>query len=160
MPNTDPHPTLYVAYGSNHSPEQMARRCPGAKPAGRGELEGYRLVFAGPLTIEPCEGAVVPVSVWTVTPDDIARLDRYEGWPRMYRKANVETALGTAFVYIMNHPHEELPWGGYYDGVALGYDAWGFDLAYLEDALDRAERAEAARYKRAERRRSSVNVTA
>ncbi len=39
--------TLYFAYGSNLSEAQMRARCPGARPAGRAALHGYRLAFAG-----------------------------------------------------------------------------------------------------------------
>ena len=37
----------YIAYGSNMNIEQMERRCPGARVAGKGWLKDHRLFFAG-----------------------------------------------------------------------------------------------------------------
>ena len=40
----------YLAYGSNLNKAQMQKRCPGAKPIGKGLLEGYELFFKGSKT--------------------------------------------------------------------------------------------------------------
>ncbi|MDR1706259.1 MAG: gamma-glutamylcyclotransferase [Clostridiales bacterium] len=111
--------TLYVAYGSNLNLAQMAKRCPTAKVVGASELVGKRLLFRGArggavATVEPYEGGRVPVLVWEITPADEAALDRYEGFPFLYRKEKVEVELDgkpvSAMVYIMN---EEVPVGCY-----------------------------------------------
>ena len=57
----------YIAYGSNLNIPQMRMRCPGARIIGTSVIEGYRLLFKGSrtgsyLTIEPQEGASVPVA--------------------------------------------------------------------------------------------------
>lgn len=39
--------TLYLAYGSNLNLEQMAYRCPTAKPVGQVVLKDYQLLFRG-----------------------------------------------------------------------------------------------------------------
>ena len=108
---------LYLAYGSNLNVEQMMRRCPGAKIAGIGEIEGYRLLFKGSktgsyLTIEKAPGYKVLVAVWQVTAADERNLDIYEGFPTFYYKKafRIEcTSLQTgrkktidAFAYIMD----------------------------------------------------------
>jgi len=79
---------LYFAYGSNLEPEQMRRRCPGHHVVGLAELRDFRLTF--PLTSHDWGGGVASVSVahgdavWGVvfelTEEDLASLDRYEGF--------------------------------------------------------------------------------
>ena len=76
----------YIAYGSNLNIPQMRMRCPGARIIGTSVIEGYRLLFKGSrtgsyLTIEPQEGASVPVAAWEVSAENEAALDRYEGFP-------------------------------------------------------------------------------
>ena len=45
------------------------------------------------LTIEPYKGTSVPVAVWEVKEDDELSLDRYEGYPRFYYKAEMELSV-------------------------------------------------------------------
>lgn len=133
----------YLAYGSNLNREQMAYRCPNARPVGTAQLEGWRLVFRGSgsgnyLTIEPAPDCTVPVAVWAVTKADEAALDRYEGYPVFYRKETLAitcTGLKTAqerqveaFVYLMNDGHPAgLPTTRYMDTCEVGYRDFGFD---------------------------------
>lgn len=82
---------IYIAYGSNMSEVQMARRCPDAVLSGTGRIRGYELLFKGSLTgcyatIEKKAGAFVPVVFWRISPADERRLDAYEGFPRFYYK--------------------------------------------------------------------------
>ena len=136
---------LYVAYGSNLNKHQMSYRCPNAVPFTTGILENYELLFKGSktgsyATVEPCQGASVPVALWTINESDERALDRYEGFPTFYYKKDVtvKTAKGIhrAMVYIM---HEDRPLGipsEHYVNVCLeGYD--DFDLNKMEfyDAL-------------------------
>ena len=67
----------YIAYGSNMNLEQMERRCPGARVAGKGWLKDHRLFFAGRseaavASIEPADGHAVPVVLWEITSGDEA----------------------------------------------------------------------------------------
>ena len=142
----------YLAYGSNLNMAQMRYRCPGAVPLGMAEIEGYRLLFKGSrtgsyLTIEQADGFTVPVGVWAVTEADEARLDRYEGCPDFYYKAETEiTYKGLmsgklrkvkAFVYIMHEDrHFGIPTYTYMDTCRQGYDDFGFDQDVLADAYD------------------------
>ena len=85
---------LYIAYGSNMDTEQMAYRCPDAKPLGVCLLRDWRLMFKGSLTgayatIEKEKGFRVPALLWEISEADEKRLDRYEGFPNFYYKANV-----------------------------------------------------------------------
>ena len=136
-------PRFCIAYGSNLHTEQMQIRCPNARIAGVGHLNGWKLLFKGApgdcyLTIEPCEAGRVPVAVWEVSPADEAELDRYEEFPSLYYKKDIpltiralrtdESKMVTAFAYIM---HEEQPAGipdaAYVQTCLQGYRHFGFD---------------------------------
>jgi cation transport regulator ChaC len=79
---------LYFAYGSNMDPLQIAKRCPGHQVVGIGLLPSHRLCFprlsknrgCGVSSIEPVHDGVVWGVVYRLTPDDVARLDREEGY--------------------------------------------------------------------------------
>ena len=141
----------YIAYGSNLNIPQMRMRCPGARIIGTSVIEDYQLLFKGSktgsyLTIEPMEGAEVPVVIWEVTETDEKALDRYEGYPNFYYKKEMTLDIKgirtgkvrrrDAFAYIM---HEERELGipsWYYVNTCLdGYRAFGFDEKYLFDAI-------------------------
>ncbi len=140
----------YIAYGSNLNIPQMRMRCPGARIIGTSVVEGYRLLFKGSmtgsyLTIEPQEGASVPVAAWEVSGENEVALDRYEGFPAFYYKKEMVLPIKgirsgkvrrrKAFVYIM---HEDRPLGlpsEYYLATCLqGYRSFGFDEAFLRQA--------------------------
>jgi len=101
----------YVAYGSNLHIGQMTFRCPTAKVVGATALENRRLLFRGGrgsavATVEPNDGGSVPVLIWEIQPKDEEALDRYEGYPFLYRKEYVDITLDgepiEAMIYIMN----------------------------------------------------------
>ena len=141
----------YIAYGSNLNTLQMRMRCPSAKVIGTSEIPDYRLLFKGSrtgayLTIEPFEGGSVPVAVWSVTAEDEISLDRYEGFPRFYQKAEMELTVAdirtgrkqkrTAFVYIMDESRPlRIPTKYYLAICRQGYETFGFDQEKLTDAL-------------------------
>lgn len=130
---------LYVAYGSNLNVEQMKRRCPTAEIVGAGELRDWELSFRRVATIEPKKGAVTPVGVWRIKARDEWALDRYEGFPHLYRKENVEVKMKSgetirAMVYIMNSGKPEPPFMIYYLTIQTGYKDFGLDPNYLQTA--------------------------
>ena len=147
----------YIAYGSNLNIPQMRMRCPSARIIGTSEITNYRLLFKGSqtgsyLTIEPFEGASVPVTAWEVTEDDERALDRYEGFPRFYYKAEMKLPIKgirsgririrNTFVYIM---HEDRRGGipsRYYMQTCLeGYRSFGFDEEKLWKAVKDSKEA-------------------
>ena len=86
---------IYIAYGSNMSEVQMARRCPDAVLAGTGRIRGYELFFKGSLTgcyatIEKKADAFVPVVFWRISSADERRLDVKEPYPHIYNKKKHE----------------------------------------------------------------------
>ena len=113
---------LYIAYGSNLNLEQMKRRCPTAEVVGTAELKNWRLRFRGGshsavATIEREQGFTVPVLIWRIQPEDEVALNRYEGFPFLYRKETLRLTVNgkrvRAMVYIMNetgHPYGAPLW--------------------------------------------------
>ena len=147
----------YLAYGSNLNRAQMAVRCPDAVPAAAATIPNHRLLFRrGFLTIEPYQGMEVPVVAWKISDQDERNLDRYEGFPRFYRKKffpimlngyrdmdayrtgqkAVEEKIAEAMVYIMNDgfPAQQ-PTRTYLETVRNGYNDFGMDLTPLMNAL-------------------------
>lgn len=141
----------YFAYGSNMNLDQMARRCPDAEAIGNVTLDGYELAFCGTpnsgvLTILPKEGSQIEGVMWSVSDQDIQRLNTYEGWPRLYRreyllakdtKGNPQKVMG----YIMNAPFKNepaIPSRGYLYGVLEGCQQNKIDPASVMQAAERA----------------------
>lgn len=138
---------LYVAYGSNINPEQIAYRCPNSTVAGTAMLKGFELQFRHHATIEPNEESEVPVLLWELDPQDERILDRYEGAPKYYRKESIDLELNgkavEAMVYIMNGDRPlEAPTEQYYSIIEQGYIENGLDASYLETALEESILAE------------------
>ena len=143
---------LYIAYGSNLNLEQMKRRCPTAEVVGTAELKNWRLRFRGGshsavATIERERGFTVPVLIWWIQPGDEAALDRYEGFPFLYRKETLRLTVNGrrvyAMVYIMNeagHPYG-IPSASYFDTIREGYTSANFNADILYDALKRSGEA-------------------
>lgn len=138
---------LYVAYGSNLHLEQMAYRCPDAKVFGTGVLKNYSLTFwgnargNGVATVLPGADTDVPVALWEISVADEKNLDRYEGFPYLYRKENIDVLMAdgstvTGMVYLMNHGQPTYPSDYYYNVIASGYRSFGFDTDFLDAAVD------------------------
>ena len=124
----------------------MMMRCPNAKAVGTGFIKGYQLLFKGSktgayLTIEKKKGGRVPIAIWKVTKEDELSLDRYEGYPTFYYKADLKIKLDDkeidAFVYIM-HEYRELgvPSDYYVETCLEGYLDFEFNPLYLTKAIN------------------------
>lgn len=126
---------LYFAFGSNMSPRQTPRRCPGARPVGAARLDDWRLVLpaASGATIVPERGAVTFGVLWRFQPHHAGLMDRWEnvaGGVYRRRWLVVEHAdLGqvTALTYISSHryPGQGRP---SYINTAMLYGARYFGL--------------------------------
>lgn len=133
---------LYLAYGSNLNVDQMKFRCPDSYIVGTANMAGKLVFRRGYLTVEPCAGSTVPLGVWSISKADELSLDRYEGFPRFYRKeTKLVTAHGEsleAIIYIMNDGFPITPPSSrYYKTVAEGYNDFGFDEKILARAAAR-----------------------
>ncbi len=134
----------YIAYGSNLNVRQMKARCPDGQPVKTMCLANYRLLFKGHnnyayLTIEKAIGFEVPIVIWQVSRQDIKKLDIYEGYPKLYHKENMKLEISgeikECFIYIMNDGYKSAkPSSLYYQGCIEGYDDFGFQHKYLEEA--------------------------
>jgi hypothetical protein len=144
---------LYFAFGSNMDAAQMARRCPGAEPLGLGTLAGHRLVFRGPsrkrgggvLSVDLSPVDAVEGILYSVTVDHLEALDRYEGAPQWYVRAErvVEASTGgpqEAVIYrLPEHVTELPPTAAYLAQVAEAFATHGLDPGPLHEATDRAK---------------------
>ena len=82
--------------------------------------------------------------VWEIQPRDEAALDRYEGYPNLYRKEDIQVTMSdgtevTAMVYIMNRGLPDYPNASYYRTIEEGYHDCGLDPQYLKGALEDTE---------------------
>ena len=141
-----------IAYGSNLCEERMKNRCPDSRVFGTSVIMGYRMLFKRSCTgyyatIEQDANCEVPVVIYKMSAMDEARLDRFEGYPRYYRKQEFLLPVWglkgkklknrrQCIAYIM---HEDrilgYPTHDYFRLIDEGYERWGFDKALLYKAL-------------------------
>lgn len=128
----------YLAYGMNTNRDQMAMRCPNAKPMGGFYLPKHRLIFRGVADFRYDEDMVLPVVAWEITEDCLKALDILEGYPRFYDRYKIN---GEWFIYDMNGNKNQIstPSKYYYECIELGYKHFGLDDWYLRAALKDAE---------------------
>lgn len=130
-----PRRRKYAAYGSNMYAGQMKERCPGAKLLGPTYLPDFNLKFYRTATIEPRRGAKTPAVIWEIGQDDEVSLDRWEGYPKSYRKRSFVVTLQDAecavMAYVMTEERKERDAGvkpreSYLDLIRQGYRDAGF----------------------------------
>jgi len=128
----------YFAYGSNLSQKQMKRRCPDSRPVCTAVLPNYTVVFAGwdrewrggVATIRVCQGARAKGAIYDISAADFKRLDRYEGYPRVYDRMNVKVVTADdeyvdAVTYIKKQQSDETrPSAEYLAVIREGYRDW------------------------------------
>ena len=82
----------------------------------------------------------VPVLIWELDERDLPTLNRYEGYPRLYRQEKMsfdldgKEVLGMA--YLMNYGELSPPSQQYYNTILQGYRENGLDEKYLQTALE------------------------
>ena len=81
---------LYFAYGSNMHPMRMSKRCPGAIDLGGAILRNYRIVERLYADIDFEEEAELQGVLYVITEEHLRRLDRFEGYPSVYRRIWVD----------------------------------------------------------------------
>ncbi|QGG47643.1 gamma-glutamylcyclotransferase family protein [Heliorestis convoluta] len=131
-------PLLYFAYGSNLHKEQMQIRCPDSVPLCRATVYDYILTFrgnrrgVGVADIIPTNKSQVEGALYRVSLRDLRNLDRYEGYPTLYRRYPIEVetedGIKEAFVYRMNEEFTFAPpYEKYFHTISEGYDHWGIN---------------------------------
>lgn len=142
-----PIPTrFYWAYGSNLCEERMHQRCPNAVKVGPLLLTQSRLVFRGYADCVHSDDAEArtPGGLWRITAEDEAALDRVEGvrggfYRKVYITLGVDGEAHRCLVYQMYGEDGVMPPSQQYiQTLARGYQDFGLDLDYLENALREA----------------------
>lgn len=130
---------LYFAYGSNLNMVQMKRRCPDSIPVSKVKLMDYKLMFNRVADIIESKGDIVEGAVYEVSARDLKNLDIYEGYPRLYKRIDIEALDDAgksykAFVYVMVNKGVSEPMEVYYDTIAQGFEDWGISKTTLRKA--------------------------
>ncbi len=131
----------YFAYGMNTNLDEMAARCPGAVCLGPAWIEGYALVFRHFADIEPAVENYCDGVLWEITDDNLAALDRLEGYPYHYTRFTVvvhtDRGSDTALVYQMtDQSYEQPPSNHYFNTVYEGYEQNSVDTHQLIETLE------------------------
>jgi gamma-glutamylcyclotransferase len=102
--------SLYFAYGSNLSLEQMAARCPESRYIGLARLHDFRWQInqRGVANVVPKHGSVVEGLCYLLSRKDEVRLDKNEGVPTAYVKEYEEVELFTASGAIVGRQVKEI----------------------------------------------------
>ena len=135
---------IYFAYGANLNLSGMQLRCPGCQPLGTGILPDHRLVFRGVADIEPIPDEQVHGALYEITPEHLNSLDRFESYPRLYNRKQVEVVtengeIVTAIVYQMTKRNGYSPPSAGYLGIILsGCRQWGIPEAYIRNVIKSA----------------------
>ena len=135
---------LYGAYGANLNMANMEVRCPQAKPILGFNLVGYRLVFNGVADIIKDKDTKVPIGLWNITKECEKSLDRYEGYPHLYKKIRLKIDVPgfkgqKVMFYVMRRKGVALPPASYFNTIAQGYDDFALDKDYLNWAVHEAD---------------------
>ena len=135
---------LYGAYGANLNMANMEVRCPQAKPILGFNLVGYRLVFNGVADIIKDKDTKVPIGLWKITKECEKSLDRFEGYPYLYKKIKLKIDVPgfkgqKVMFYVMRRKGVALPPASYFNTIAQGYDDFALDKDYLNWAVHEAD---------------------
>ena len=131
---------LYFAYGSNMDAAQMARRCPGAVPAGTAVLPGYRFLIneRGYATVVPAEDGETPGLLWRLDAGHVEALDRYEGhgkglYDRCWREVRAADGAQTDALVYIDHRNTRVGAAkpGYLERIVAAAEALGLPAAHL-----------------------------
>ena len=86
---------LYFSYAANLNRSHVTRLCPGTAPLYPAVLEDYTLAARRWFNVEPEDGGIVQGGIWRISREHLASLDRYEDFPELYERREVEVmALG------------------------------------------------------------------
>lgn len=134
---------LYFAYGANTNLDAMSMRCPNAEPIGVVRLHGHRLVFRGVADVEPHAGSTVAGALWEITEACEASLDIFEGYPRLYDKAEFSLEYEGArrnvmLYYMVGRGGYAPPFASYEDTLREGYDEFGMSHRQIDAAIAHA----------------------
>lgn len=121
------HNTLYFAYGSNLSIEQIKHRCPDTVLIQQYTLSNWELAFCPHGDIRQNAGAVVHGALYRLSPHDESVMDTYEiNYHKIYFAVTLEGGqTQQCMTYMANErqlwappPHD------YFNRIRIGYEDW------------------------------------
>ncbi len=139
-------PVEYFAYGSNMSEQVMTDKCPRHRFLGAAKLPGYRLAFTrrsirtgtGVADVVEQDGGAVWGALYELNDDDLAVLDRKEGYGWAYTHLPVLVQLGdgseheaVAYTVIEKQAREVPPSPTYLEGVIRAARERGLPEEYI-----------------------------
>jgi hypothetical protein len=136
--------TLYWAYGSNLDKQAMLHRCPAAKPQYALHLNDCQLTFRGVADVVYHRHAICPGAVWSISKECEKALDRYEGvaggmYAKRYFHLKMKSGLWRPVLYYKMREQGICPPSTHYlQVIQNGYDDFGLDIGFLEEAVNRA----------------------
>jgi len=132
-------PIHYFAYGMLTDPEIMRNNT----LVGVGQLRNFRLELPGFANVIPQPGSNVLGSLWIINRQELAELDKVEGYPFFYDRKSLPVYVSDkkheAYVYVMRpDARAELakskPKLKYLKRIRNGYRHAGIPLAQLRNA--------------------------
>lgn len=133
-------PTYYFAYGMLTDPKLMQ----GRKLVGVAELPNFSYEMFAYANVFPTPGRSVYGCLWELTRQDIAELDRVEGYPYLYDRKTVpvkcdgrrfEAAIYTMTPATRDQLEPTQPSQGYVNRIVRGYKNAGVPMQQLKSAL-------------------------
>ena len=133
----------YIGYGLTLNSLTMATNCPNCKLIRTDFLEDHKLAFkcdsSGYLTIEESIENKIPVSIYSVLEENIKYLDRFIGYPSLYRKKIILIKNKQYFTYeIKPNFNYCLPDSCYFQQCLNNYYYFGFSSKVLHMAKEEA----------------------
>ena len=132
----------YFAYGSNLDGVQMRERCPSARPCFRARLAHHRLDFThfssqwlgGAADVLPHFGDSVWGLVYEIEPEDLLRLDRFEGgYDRGHLTVEDDDGRSHQVLsYTVRRKRSFLPTRVYLEKIIRWAESWDLPADYLE----------------------------
>jgi len=128
---------FYFAYGSNLNHHQMKNiRCVGSKFLRVFYIKGYKLRFCHPNKLNKFgyanlikeKGSQTPGAIWEITKQHEEILDRYEDFPKTYKKKYFSYEDEKIMFYIMDKYYFKNPPKSYIDIINQGYKDCDIDL--------------------------------
>ena len=136
-----PRMALYWAYGSNLSIDRMIRRCRQAEPVRGLYLNHARLVFRGVADITIAPRSEAAGGLWRITRDCEQSLDSFEGvstkiYLKRFFTVSIDGEDEEVLFYQMSATRGIMPPSEeYLRTIETGYDDFGLDKAYIDEAL-------------------------
>jgi gamma-glutamylcyclotransferase (GGCT)/AIG2-like uncharacterized protein YtfP len=135
----------YFSYGSNMAPAGMEERCAAPSVLGIATVPGYRFRIAkrGYATMVPDPGSMVYGLLWSLTDEDFAALDQYEGVPAgHYTRTTIPVQFRgkpmEAQIYLAADPAPGKPRPGYLEMVIQAARDLSLPPEYIRELEGRA----------------------